>query len=364
MIMPRYDTVDLSNNNGVISSVTYSDMKVKGVKTIIHKISEGTYFYDRFAQTNLNAAKAHGFATHAYHFARFTTVAGAKAEAYWAVHCAKIAGLKKGSVLVLDYEANNLGWARNYANQKVFKAVVTAAGYRYDIYTMGSWINSMPINNNGRAGWIANYPYNATGMKLYSSYNAWQWTSGAKFAGSTSHFDVSVDYAGFYTKGTTATQSAKPKRTGKYFDWQPTWLLVKYDVKAYKTASAVGSGKGVVKVWRSGKSVHVKRLIKSSKSKVTRFELTDGTYITGSQDYVTNLYYTTGKHGIAGKTVVSLHGTGRYRSTKFSKKNLVDTLPKGTRFDVKKIVKAGDTTRLKLSNGLYISGNKTINRLK
>lgn len=358
--MPRYDVVDISNNNGAISDTTYSAMKAKGVKAIIHKLSESTNFYDGYAKGNLARAKAHGMAIHGYHFARFTTVAGAQAEARWALHCATLAGLPKSSVLVLDFESNNLGWTQNLATTKAFAKIIKAAGYRYDIYTMGSWVNSVPINNGGRAGWIANYPYYATGMKLFPTYNAWQWTDHAVFNGKG--FDCSVDYAGFYTKGAKA-KPAKPKRTGKYFDWQPSWLLIKYDVKAYKMASAVGSGKNVVKTWRAGKSVHVKKLIKSSKSKVTRFELTDGTYITGSEDYVTNLYYTTSKHGIAGKTVVSLKGTSRYKSPKFNDKNRVDTFPKGTKFDVKKVVKVGDTTRLKLSNGLYISGNKTINRL-
>lgn len=360
--MPRFDMVDISNNNGQISTETFSSMKTRGVKTIIHKLSEGTTYQDPFAKINLETAQKSGMIIHGYHFSRATNMKAAKEEASFAVRCAKIAGLHKGSIIVLDFEANNLGWTINNAITKAFAKVVKSAGYRYDLYTMGSWTNSISINNHGRAGWIANYPNNATGLKLYQHYNAWQWTSGAKFAGSNSRFDVSVDYSGYYTKNQTG-HKIRPKRTDKYFTWTPKKLLVKYEISSYKKSSEVGSGKNIIKKFKPGDQLNVKRIIKFKNSKVTRFELKDGTFITGSKDFVTNLYYTTSKHGVAGKTVISIHGTGRYIKPKFNSNNKVDTLPKGTKFDVRKVVKIGETTRLKLSNGMYISGNKQINKL-
>ncbi|MBT9670549.1 Lyzozyme M1 (1,4-beta-N-acetylmuramidase) [Secundilactobacillus kimchicus] len=353
--MPRYDMVDISNNNGAISVGTYQAMKAKGVKAIIHKLSEGTYYQDAYAKANLQRAKSVGLATHGYHFARFTTVSGARSEANFAVACAKAAGLGKGSVLVLDFESNNLGWSQNNATTSAFAKIVKAAGYRYDLYTMGSWVNSVSINNDGRAGWIANYPYDATGKKYYGSYNSWQWTSGAHFAGSNSRFDVSVNYSNFYY-GNKAVAKA-PKNHHKYFRVNPGKIYTLYEVRAYKRLEDVGTKKNVAKIYKTGAELNVKKIVKYGDT--TRFLLTNGYYITASKDYVHNLYHPVGSKV---EVVRSVKGTNRYRSTNFKKRgSLVDGFPAGTEFDVKRVIKAGSVTRIELNNGLYISGNTKIN---
>ncbi|GAX05481.1 1,4-beta-N-acetylmuramidase [Secundilactobacillus pentosiphilus] len=354
--MPRYDIVDISNNNGYISTTTFRAMRCKGVKAIISKVSEDTYYYDPTAKGNLSRAKSMGLKIHGYHFARFTTVSGAKSEAYYAVKCARAARVPKGAVLVCDFESYNRGWTENGATTRAFAKIIKAAGYRYDLYTMGGWTNSVSINNSGRAGWIANYPYHPSGMKLYSSYNAWQWTSGAHFTGSSSRFDVSVAYSDFYTKGAT---SAKPKNKHEYFDWNPAWIYPRFTVAAYRTKAEVGHGKGIVKYYKPYTKLHVKQLIKSKSTKYAVFQLTNGLFVTANRAWINNLYYTTSKGAV--KRVKSVHGTNKYKSKKFDKKHLVASFRAGTLFDVAKVVKVGSVTRLQLSDGTYISGNKLIN---
>lgn len=357
--MPRYDIVDISNNNGLIPVSTFKAMKSKGVKAIISKVSEGTYYYDTTAKTNLARAKSVGLMIHGYHFARFTTVSGAKSEAYFAVRCAKLAGVPKGNVLVCDFESYNRGWSENNATTREFARIVKAAGYRYDLYTMGSWTNSVSINNSGRAGWIANYPYNPRGMKLYASYNAWQWTSGAHFAGSSSRFDVSCAYSDFYFKGDT--EITKPKHTGKYYDYNPIWIFPKYVVGAYHTVGDVSTHKNCARVYKSKQKLHVKALVKSPyNDKVTRFQLTNGLYITASQDYINNLYYMPSKHHVT--RVKSAHGTAKYKKFNFDDKYKVASFRAGTLFDVAKVVRSrSGISRLQLADGTYISGNKLVN---
>jgi len=343
--MPRYDMVDISNNNGTVTTTTLRAMKSKGVKAIIAKVSEGTYFYDTFAKGAFIRAKAVGLAIHGYHFARFTTVLGAQAEARFAVKCARLAGLPKGSVLVCDFESSNQGWSQNGKTTTAFKKIVVAAGYRYDLYTMGSWTGSVSINNSGRAGWIAQYPYTPAGKSYYSGYNSWQWTSTAKFAGSGSHFDVSQNYSSFYYIKSTKAKSKK----ATYFDWVPFYIFTKQSVKAYKDKAKVGTGKSVSATYKKGQTLHpVERVGK-------RFKLSNGLWITANQDYVNNVYYVD-----APKVVKSANGTSRYSDVQL--KHKVDTMPKGTEFDVSGIAKDGHATRLKLSNGYYISGNKRINK--
>ncbi|WP_251954143.1 DUF5776 domain-containing protein, partial [Levilactobacillus brevis] len=91
--------------------------------------------------------------------------------------------------------------------------------------------------------------------------------------------------------------------------------------------------------------------------KITRFQLANGYYITSNQANVNRLYYSV-DGGV--KRVKSVRGTHRYKDKAL--KHVVDWQPAGTEFDVAKIVKYGDTTRIQLANGLFISGNKKINK--
>lgn len=140
-----------------------------------------------------------------YHFTRFTIVAGAKVEARIAARCALNAGLGKDAVIVLDFEATNLGWSRNAANIKAWIVEIKP-------YTMGSWTNSMPLNNHGRGGWIANYPSNPSGLKFYTSYRGWQWTSTKHLPRCYGGFDVSQMYSDYYY-GTPTKMTKSQKAT-------------------------------------------------------------------------------------------------------------------------------------------------------
>ncbi|WP_334427257.1 MULTISPECIES: GH25 family lysozyme [unclassified Levilactobacillus] len=57
------------------------------------------------------------------------------------------------------------------------------------------------------------------------------------------------------------------------------------------------------------------------------------------------------------KQVRALTSVSRYRGKVFDKKHRVDTFPVGQYFDIKKVVKYGKVTRLKLANGMYITSN-------
>lgn len=146
---------------------------------------------------------------------------------------------------------------------------------------------------------------------------------------------------------------AKPKKPAKaeYFDWKPPYIYAKETIKAYSKASDVGTGKNVAKTYKPHTELKVADLAGK------RFKLDNGLYITANKYYVNNLYYpTTSKV----KVVKSVKGTNRYSDVALKKK--VDHFEKGTEFEVAGIVKHGETTRIKLANGLYISGNKLINK--
>ncbi|UTV82571.1 LysM peptidoglycan-binding domain-containing protein [Lactiplantibacillus plantarum] len=204
----RMDMVDVSNNNGYMSTVEYVSMRNEfGVKALTVKISEGTTFKDGYAASNIANGQAAGLYVNGYHFAHYKTKDQAIAEADYAGQAAKVAGLPVGAVLATDVEAEeqgNLSQATNDRNNAAFMQEIQKFGYRADIYTSGSWANNK-MTIKGKTGWVAGYPYVMSGQKWYTNNNAWQWSGSAHFRISYGGFDVSQLYTDYYTAGQKST---------------------------------------------------------------------------------------------------------------------------------------------------------------
>ncbi|WP_416587870.1 GH25 family lysozyme [Lactiplantibacillus plantarum] len=211
----RMDMVDVSNNNGYMSTAEYVSMRNEfGVKAVTVKISEGGTYKDPYAASNIANVQAAGMYINGYHFARYATKAQAIAEADFAGKTAKTAGLPVSAVLATDVEsqeANNQSKATNDRNNAAFMKEIQKFGYRADIYTSGSWANSK-MTIKGKTGWIAAYPYVPAGKDWYSTNHAWQWSSTAKFRISYGGFDVSQLNSNYYTAGQKST--VKPTNKG------------------------------------------------------------------------------------------------------------------------------------------------------
>lgn len=198
----RTDMVDVSNHNGNMTTAEYVSMRNDyGVKAITAKISEGTYYQDPYAKTNITNAQQAGLYINGYYFTRYTNVAQAKDEARFAVQTAKNAGLPINAVLCADIEASQqagLSRSTNDSAIQAMKQVVESAGYRFDVYSMSSWGDNHISWSNIK--WIANYPYNVTKDK-YTKGHAWQWTDKQHFKDSYGEFDASQLYDNYYTGG-------------------------------------------------------------------------------------------------------------------------------------------------------------------
>lgn len=198
----RTDMVDVSNHNGNMTTSEYVSMRNNyGVKAITAKISEGTYYQDPYAATNIANAQAAGLYINGYFFCRYTSVESAKQEAQFAVNTAKADGLPVNAVLCADIEASqqaSLSRSTNDAAIAAMKEVVEAGGYRFDTYSMSSWGDNHISWSNIK--WIANYPYNVT-TDRYTAGHAWQWTDKQQFKDSYGGFDASQLYDNYYTGG-------------------------------------------------------------------------------------------------------------------------------------------------------------------
>ncbi|GEP74940.1 GH25 family lysozyme [Weissella thailandensis] len=200
---PRVDMVDVSNHNGQMTAPEFVYMRNNyGMKAVATKISEGTTFHDYTAPGNIASAKRAGLYINGYHFLSSTTVAGAIAEADYAVRMAKADGLPVGAVLAVDIENSYqlLMGSRMQPVATAFENRVRAYGYRSTTYTGGY---SSSVSPAGEKAWLAQYPYVPTSaMKHYSTEHAWQWTSNQRFASSLGRFDASILYDNFFTAGT------------------------------------------------------------------------------------------------------------------------------------------------------------------
>ena len=125
-----------------------------------------------------------------------------------------------GAALVADVEASQqqyLSRATLDACNQAFAEVVKLYGYRPDVYTMGSWVNSKMSN----AGWIASYPYDPTGKTWYSNNNAWQYQSTAHFQGS--YGLVVINYEANYGVNAYISKGQELKGTNLRFKVGSRW---------------------------------------------------------------------------------------------------------------------------------------------
>lgn len=324
------------------SSLSFFKAKKKqGASAAVVKLTEGTNYLSPKAGTQVaNSLKVFGQAS-VYHFFHGRGTAEAAYFLAWVKHF----GLDKSTVLVIDVEATDLPWATT-SQVNAFLHYLISHGYKNVVtYGSASWFTSGRINRSQLVDkhiWVA--AYNNVGPGVTNA-NSWQ------FSDRWHGCDASYDFDGSLSGTVKTAAPTKPKKA-VYFDWIPAWIYTKKSIKAYKSNTDVGSGKHVVKTY--GKHAKLRVMGRNGH----RFQLTNGTWVTANKDYVNNLYYTT-KGDV--KRVKSVGGTGRYSDVSLKRKYLVDKFPKGTDFDVKKVVTYGHTTRLQLANGLYISGNKLIN---
>ena len=247
---PRVDMVDVSNHNGQMTAPEFVYMRNNyGVKAITTKISEGTGFHDYTARGNIASAKRAGLYINGYHFLSSTTVAGAIAEADYAVRMARADGLPVGAVLAVDIENQyqlNMG-ARMQPVAQAFENRVRAYGYRSTTYTGGY---SSSVSPAGEKAWLAQYPYVPTSaMKHYSTEHAWQWTSNQTFASSLGRFDASILYDNFFTAGTDKN-AVVPNVT-------PSKPVVNHDTSAIKKFKNAGNRFTAYKSFRVDKIAYV-----------------------------------------------------------------------------------------------------------
>jgi GH25 family lysozyme M1 (1,4-beta-N-acetylmuramidase) len=218
---PDIDFIDVSHHNSAsgLPLSFYQTIKKSGVKGVVVKVSEGSYYVDPSASVNIANARQAGLIVSAYHFARFKSDSEAKNEANWFDKKLKLVGFNKDKdgYVVVDVEDPSLSKDPSKLTQYVntFIQQMNKLGYkRIDVYSGSSYYNTklQPKNLIVDKPWLAAYPANPIKnqptAKFTNGKGAWQWSQSYRFVGMSGYgyFDVNEDYAGKYTQKTSSNQ--------------------------------------------------------------------------------------------------------------------------------------------------------------
>ncbi|MBK5446075.1 glycoside hydrolase family 25 protein [Peribacillus sp. TH24] len=184
--------IDVSHWQGVI---IWDKVAKDGVKFVFIKATEGTS-YSKLSYFKDNAPKAlvAGLKVGAYHYAKFATVAEAKAEAAYFLGSIRSFGLNYPAVL--DLEENKKG-----ANKKIltdaalaFLEAIEDAGHTAMLYTFKSFLEKQLDESRLKKYplWIARY--NST---LGRSADIWQHSEAGKVNGISTKVDLNLAYRDF-----------------------------------------------------------------------------------------------------------------------------------------------------------------------
>lgn len=209
---PNVDFIDVSHYNAEqgLPLSFYQTAKAGGVKGIVVKVSEGTYYVDPAASVNIANARQAGMVVSAYHFARYKSVDGAKNEADWFDKKLQLCGFSKTNdgYVVVDIEDNSL--TRNLSDltayTNAFINEMKRLGYtKVDVYSGSTYYNNrLQPKNLPDKPWLASYPSAPVQGQPTANFSngtgAWQWTSAWDGMAGFGLFDASEDYAGKYTK--------------------------------------------------------------------------------------------------------------------------------------------------------------------
>ncbi|WP_237755702.1 MULTISPECIES: GW dipeptide domain-containing protein [Lacticaseibacillus] len=219
--VPRVDTVDVASYQSGMTQANYNKLKELGVKAVIVKASEGSFYRNPYASSQLAQAQSAGLKVAAYHYVHFANQSDAISEAKYFADTLDSLGFSKNYPVVADVEDSDV--TGNVSdNLNAFWDTLSARGYsNHVVYTGRYYTYSDAIIKtvgNSKA-WIAQYPYTPSANNLWNTgYGAWQFSSSAMIPGYSSRVDVSIDYRGIFTNTLDPILSSSPLSGVKQID--------------------------------------------------------------------------------------------------------------------------------------------------
>ncbi|WP_439001866.1 glycosyl hydrolase 53 family protein [Pediococcus damnosus] len=197
---PRVDAVDVSSYQDGMTQANFNELKAKGVKTVIVKVTQGNNYTNPYASQEINYAQNAGLNIMVYHYATFNSTDSAKQEANYLLQKLNTLNLAKTTRIFADME--DVGTSSDDVKDNLlnFFNVLNAAGYTdHAAYTYLNYqYLAQVIAAVGKQNiWLAQYPYTPSASNLKNTdYGAWQDSSQTELSGYDGYLDSSIDYDG------------------------------------------------------------------------------------------------------------------------------------------------------------------------
>lgn len=287
---------DFSSYQGSTTSYMqqFKNRGMKGaiVKTGGHGGGEGYHYQNPKASAQLASASKLGLNVGTYFWGQFGgSQSDAKLSAQMAVNDAQRVGLKKGSLIALDYE-EGASYSKSANTQAIFAFgdYVKSQGYKFALYTGSSYLkNYIDINAYGKrygtSIWIANYK--TMSLQTGPDFNWFpsfpyiaMWQFGSNWYG----IDGSVDLVGFMgktsgdVKNNTPVKPVTPNKSNQTNAKNTTYKVVSGD-SWWGIANRVGldmyqlaklNGKTINSVIHPGQVLKIKGTIKNNAKPVAK----------------------------------------------------------------------------------------------
>ena len=204
------DAIDVASYQSGLTLNDYKQLKAKGIRTVIVKISQGAGYLNPAASNQIRNAIQAGLKVAVYHYATFSNSGSGWNEGKHMVDCLRKLGLGPNTLIFADMEdgATLNNQVKNGLNS--FWSALNNAGYRnHAVYVYAGYrYRDAVVSTVGKSRtWLAQYPFTPSRGGYYErqwrnqGYGAWQFASTSRMPWNWwfGNLDLSTDFNGLLT---------------------------------------------------------------------------------------------------------------------------------------------------------------------
>ena len=212
------DAIDVASYQSGLTLNDYRQLKSKGIRTVIVKISQGTGYLNPAASNQIRNAIQAGLKVAVYHYATFNNSGSGWNEGRHMVDCLRKLGLGPNTLIFADMEdrATLNDQVKNGLNS--FWSSLNNAGYRnHAVYVYAGYrYRDAVVSTVGKSRtWLAQYPFTPSRGGYYErqwrnqGYGAWQFASTSRMPWNWwfGNLDLSTDFNGLLTNAPSTSVS-------------------------------------------------------------------------------------------------------------------------------------------------------------
>ena len=212
------DAIDVASYQSGLALNDYRQLKSKGIKTVIVKISQGRGYLNPAASNQIRNAIQAGLKVAVYHYATFNNSGSGWNEGNHMADCLRKLGLGPNTLIFADMEdgATLNNQVKNGLNS--FWSSLNNAGYRnHAVYVYAGYrYRDAVVSTVGKSRtWLAQYPFTPSRGGYYErqwrnqGYGAWQFSSTSRMPWNWwfGNLDLSTDFNGLLTNAPSTSVS-------------------------------------------------------------------------------------------------------------------------------------------------------------